>query len=75
VSAVTAGLTEILGAFLVLVGLGTTVAAAALVSTALAVLAAGLVILLLGVLTLYAAVTIERAAAKATPKTSEEPTR
>lgn len=62
----TADITEIIGGFLVLVGCGTIVAAAALVSTALAVLAAGLFIVLAGVLAVYVANTMDRAA-KAAP--------
>lgn len=49
------GIAEIVGIFLLLVGCGTVVAAASLVSTALAVLAAGLFTILGGVITIYVA--------------------
>lgn len=48
-------LVEILGAFLVIVGCGTVVGAAALVSTTLAVLVAGVFLILGGIITVYAA--------------------
>lgn len=57
-----AGIAEILGLFLVTVGCGTIVAAASLVSTALAVLTAGLFIVLAGVLVIYVALQLDRAA-------------
>lgn len=60
----TAGIIEIVGAFLVLVGLCTIVAAAAMVSVALAVLVAGAFIALLGVVALYVARELEREAPK-----------
>jgi membrane protein implicated in regulation of membrane protease activity len=63
---VNAGIAEIVGLFLVIVGCGTIVAAASLVSTALAVLAAGLFLVLGGALAVYAAAVLERQA-KATP--------
>lgn len=56
----TAGIIEIVSAFLVFVGLCAVVAAAAMVSVALAVLAAGVFIVLLGIVGLYVAVNLER---------------
>jgi hypothetical protein len=58
---VTAGVVEIVGLFLVIVGCGTIVAAAAMVSTALAVLTAGGFIVLAGVLAVFVALQLERA--------------
>lgn len=55
-----AGIAEILGLFLVVIGCGTIVAAASLVSTALAVLAAGLFLMLGGVLVVYVAAVVGR---------------
>lgn len=55
-----AGIAEIVGLFLVIVGCGTVVAAASLVSVALAVLAAGCFLLLGGVLVVYVAATLDR---------------
>lgn len=62
-----AGIAEILGLFLVVVGCGVIVGAASLVSTALAVLAAGLFLVLGGILVAYVAVVMERNA-KAAPQ-------
>ena len=59
------GIAEILGLFLVVVGCGTIVAAASLVSVALAVLAAGLFLVLGGVLAVYVAAVLERRNASA----------
>lgn len=58
----TAGIVEIVSIFLVVVGCGTIVGAASLISVALAVLAAGVFLLAFGVVGLYVAVTLERAA-------------
>ncbi len=57
------GVLEILGLFLAVAGAGTIVGAASLVSLALAVLVAGFFLLLAGVLVVYVAATLERAAA------------
>jgi len=65
-----AGILEIIGLFLVIVGCGTIVGAAALVSTALATLAAGIFVVLGGTVALYVAVTLERAATSP-PKVGE----
>lgn len=54
------GIVELLGAFLVVIGLGTIVAAASLVSTALAVLAAGVFLVGAGSVAAYAAAVLER---------------
>jgi uncharacterized membrane protein YfcA len=67
----TAGIAEIVGAFLVFVGLCTVVAGAAMVSTVLAVLVAGAFVVLAGVLAIYVALQLDRraaAAAAAEPK-------
>lgn len=53
------GITEIVGIFLLIVGCGAVVGAAALVSTALAVLAAGVFLILGGVLAVYIANAVE----------------
>jgi uncharacterized membrane protein len=53
------GIAEIVGIFILIVGSGTVVGAAALVSTALAVLAAGVFLMLAGVLTVYIANAVE----------------
>lgn len=55
-----AGIAEILGMFLVVVGCGTIVAAASLISLALAVLTAGLFLVLGGVLVVYVAAVMSR---------------
>lgn len=55
-----AGIAEILGLFLVVIGCGTIVAAASLISTALAVLAAGCFLVLGGVLVVYVAAVMAR---------------
>lgn len=56
----TAGLVEIVGLFLVVIGCGTIVAAASLVSVALAVLAAGVFLIAFGVVAVYVASTLEK---------------
>ena len=56
------GLIEIVGAFVILVGFGAIVAAASLVSTALAVLTAGVFLVLIGIVACYGAATLSRAA-------------
>ena len=66
----TTGIAEILGLFLVIIGAGCIVAAASLVSVALAVLAAGSFLVLAGVLVVYVASVTDRAkraAPRATP--------
>lgn len=63
-----AGIAEILGLFLVIVGCGTIVAAASLVATALAVLAAGLFLVLGGVLAVYVAAVVDRNAKAVAPR-------
>ncbi|KQY59371.1 hypothetical protein ASD11_07320 [Aeromicrobium sp. Root495] len=62
-STATAGVVEIVGVFLMLIGLGAVVAAAAMVSIALAVLASGTFLVLAGVVAIYLAVHLERASA------------
>lgn len=66
-----AGMIEIVGAFLLFVGLCAIVAGAAMVSTVLAVLVAGAFVVLAGILTLYAAVHLERAKATAAAKVAQ----
>lgn len=68
------GIAEILGLFLIVIGCGTIVAAASLVSTALAVLAAGCFLLLGGVLVAYVATVLERNAKAAAPPRAGERT-
>lgn len=58
----TAGLVEIVGLFLVVVGCGTIVGAASLVSVALAVLAAGVFLIAFGVVAVYVATALEKRA-------------
>lgn len=58
-STVSAGIAEILGLFLVIIGVGCCVAAASLVSTALAVLVCGVFLLLAGVLVVYVAARLD----------------
>lgn len=65
------GIAEIVSLFVVLVGLGTIVAAAAQVSDALAILAAGLFLVLLGVIGVYVAAVMEKAASR--PKAGDRP--
>lgn len=60
----TAGIIEIIGAFLVFVGLCTVVAGCAMVSTVLAVLVAGAFVVLLGTIAVYVALQLERAGDK-----------
>lgn len=64
----TAGIAEIVGAFLVLVGLCAIVTGAAMVSTVLAVLVAGAFVVLAGVLAIYVAAQLEKAKAAAKPR-------
>lgn len=59
------GITEILGLFLIVAGVVALVAAAALVSTALAVAVAGFAAVLTGVLAVYVANVLEQRAAAA----------
>lgn len=66
-----AGMIEIVGAFLLFVGVCAIVAGAAMVSTVLAVLVAGAFTILTGVLVLYAAVYLERAKAKPAGRVSQ----
>lgn len=63
-----AGIIEIIGLFLVMVGAGTIVAAASLVSTALAVLTAGAFAVLAGLIAVYVALQLER-----TPRVAPAP--
>lgn len=56
------GILEIIGLFVVVVGCGTIVGAASLVSIALAVLVAGVFLVLLGLVGVYAATWLEREA-------------
>jgi membrane protein implicated in regulation of membrane protease activity len=58
------GIAEIVGIFLLVVGCGAVVGAAALVSTALAVLAAGVFLILGGVLAVYIANAVAAAKTK-----------
>lgn len=58
---------EILGLFLLVVGAGTVVAAAAMVAVALGVLVAGAFLLLGGGLTVYVAASLERATSEVKP--------
>lgn len=67
------GLIEIAGVFLVVVGCGTIVGAAALVSTALAVLAAGVFLVLFGIVAVYVAATLEQAQKPAKARTDGQP--
>jgi len=60
----TAGILEIIGCFLVVVGAGTIVGAAALISTALAVLTAGAFLVLFGIVIVYVAMSLEAAKPK-----------
>lgn len=53
------GIAELVGLFLVVVGCGVIVGAAALVSVALAVLAAGVFLVLAGILAVYVASALE----------------
>ena len=55
-----AGIAEILGLFLVIIGCGTVVAAASMISVALAVLTAGSLLVLGGVLVVYVAAVMGR---------------
>lgn len=55
-----AGIAEILGIFLIVVGCGVVVGAASLISVALAVLTAGVLIVLGGVLVVYVAAVTDR---------------
>lgn len=57
----TEGIVEIVGGFLIFVGLCTLVAGAAMVSAVLAVLVAGALVVLVGVVALYVAIALERA--------------
>lgn len=57
------GILEIIGLFLVVVGCGTVVGAASLVSLALAVLAAGVFLVLGGIMVVYVAATLDEQAA------------
>jgi hypothetical protein len=65
------GILEIVGIFVTLVGCGTVVASASMVSTALAVLTAGTFLILFGIIAVYVAVTLEAAAKAAAPKPGE----
>lgn len=56
------GIIEIVGLFIVVVGCGFVVGAAALVSTVLAVLAVGLFLVLAGVIAVYVATALEKKA-------------
>lgn len=67
------GIAEIVGLFLLVVGCGTVVAAASLVSTPLAVLAAGLFLILGGVLATYVAALVDRAPSKPPRPSGERP--
>lgn len=60
------GLLEIVGLFLIVVGCGSVVGAAALVSVALAVLATGVFVVLAGIVAVYVASQLEVKAAAAT---------
>jgi membrane protein implicated in regulation of membrane protease activity len=55
------GLMELAGAFLLVIGIGSAVAAASMVSTALAVLGVGVVLIFAAVMLIYVAATMERA--------------
>lgn len=67
-------LLELLGGIVVLVGVGTIVAAAAMVSVALATLVAGLALLVVGIVAIYVAAALESAhTAKTPPAGSEQP--
>jgi len=63
-----AGLLEIVGLFLVVVGCGFVVGAAALVSVPLAVLAAGVFVVLGGIVAVYVAAQLEAKARATVPK-------
>lgn len=65
----TAGIVEILGGFFVLAAVLGFVAAAALVSTVLAIVVASFFGLVAGVVAIYVALQLEKAAATAKPKT------
>lgn len=62
-----AGIAEILGMFLVVIGCGTVVAAASMISVALAVLTAGALLVLGGVLVVYVAAVMGRKPEGRTP--------
>ena len=64
------GILELIGLFLVVVGAGAVVAAAAMVSPALGALASGIFLLFFGALTVYVATALEKATA---PKPGERP--
>lgn len=61
------GLVEILGVFVLIVGCGTIVGAAALISTPLAVLAAGIFLVAFGAVAVYVAAALESAKPPAKP--------
>lgn len=67
-----AGLLEIVGLFLVVVGCGFVVGAAALISLPLAVLAAGVFVILGGIVAVYVAAQLE-VKARAVPPKADRP--
>jgi len=68
-----AGLVEIVGLFLVVVGCGFVIGAAALVSVPLAVLAAGIFVILGGIIAVYVANQLAAKAAAAAPPKAGHP--
>ena len=65
------GILELVGLFLVVVGCGTTVAAASMVAVAFGVLVAGVFLLFGGALVVYVAATLEKAAKATAAKPGE----